>query len=55
MSQSRTLREKIFLSLAGGLTLVYVLVEYVGEPLYLKQKRQECDGVRQSCQGIVTR
>ena len=41
MSQSRTFREKIFLSLAGGLALVYVLVEYVGEPLYQKQKRQE--------------
>lgn len=41
MSQNRTLREKVVLTLAGGLALVYGLVEYVGEPLYLKQKRQE--------------
>ena len=41
MSQSRTLREKVILTLAGSLALVYGLVEYVGEPLYLKQKRQE--------------
>ena len=41
MSQNRTQREKIILTLAGSLALVYVLVEYVGQPLYLKQKRQE--------------
>jgi len=41
MSQSRTLREKIFLTLAGSLALTYGFVEYVGEPLYLKQKGQE--------------
>ena len=41
MSQSRTLREKVILTLAGSLTLTYVLFEYIGEPLYLKQKRQE--------------
>ena len=41
MSQNRTLREKVILTLAGSLTLAYVLFEYIGEPLYLKQKRQE--------------
>ena len=41
MSQSRTLREKVILVLAGSLVLVYVFVEYVGQPLYMKQKRQE--------------
>ena len=41
MSQNRTLREKIVLALAGSLVLTYVFVEYVGEPLYLKQKSQE--------------
>jgi Tfp pilus assembly protein PilO len=41
MSQNRTLREKIVLALAGSMVLVYVFVEYVGEPLYMKQKRQE--------------
>ena len=41
MSQNRTLREKIILTLAGSLVLIYVFVEYVGQPLYLKQKRQE--------------
>ena len=41
MSQNRTLREKIILALAGSMVLVYVFVEYVGEPLYMKQKRQE--------------
>lgn len=41
MSQDRTLREKIILTLATSLILVYVFVVYVGEPLYQKQKRQE--------------
>ncbi len=41
MSQSRTLREKFILTLAGGLVLAFGFVEYVGEPLYIKQKRQE--------------
>ena len=41
MIQKRTLREKVILALAGVVALVYGLVEYVGEPLYLKQKRQE--------------
>jgi len=41
MNQSRTLREKIILTLAGSLALTYVFVEYVGEPLYLEQKNQE--------------
>lgn len=41
MSQNQTLREKIVLTLAGSLALAYVFVEFVGEPLYLKQKGQE--------------
>ncbi len=41
MRQSRTLREKIVLTLAGALVLTYGFVEYIGEPLYLKQKGQE--------------
>jgi uncharacterized protein with PIN domain len=41
MSQNRTLREKVILTLAGSLVLAYAFVEYVGQPLYLKQKRQE--------------
>ena len=41
MSQSRTVREKIILTLAGSLVLTYIFVEFVGEPLYLKQKGQE--------------
>ena len=41
MSQRRTLREKIILALAGSLALTYIFVEFVGEPLYLKQKAQE--------------
>jgi len=41
MSQSRTFREKMILSLAGSLALAYVFVEFIGEPLYLKQKGQE--------------
>lgn len=41
MSQRRTLREKIILALAGSLALTYIFVEFVGEPLYLKQKGQE--------------
>lgn len=41
MSQRRTLREKIILTLAGTLALTYVFVEFVGEPLYLEQKGQE--------------
>ncbi len=34
MRQDRTLREKIVLTLATSLVLVYVFVVYVGEPLY---------------------
>ena len=41
MIQNRTLREKVILTLAGSLVLAYAFVEYVGQPLYLKQKRQE--------------
>ncbi len=41
MSQKRTLREKIILTLAGSMVLVYVFVEYIGRPLYMEQKRQE--------------
>ena len=41
MSQRRTTREKIILTLAGSLILIYVMVEYISQPLYLKQKRQE--------------
>jgi hypothetical protein len=41
MSQSRTVREKIILTLAGSLVLTYIFVEFVGEPLYMKQKGQE--------------
>ena len=41
MSQNRTLREKVILTLAISLTLAYVVFEYIGEPLYVKQKRQE--------------
>ena len=40
MNQSRTFREKVVLTLAGCLTLTYIFVEFVGEPLYLKQKSQ---------------
>ena len=43
MNQNRKLREKIILTLAGCLVLTYVFIEYVGQPLYLKQKRQEQD------------
>jgi hypothetical protein len=41
MRQNRTLREKVILALAGSLALAYIFVEFVGEPLYLKQKSQE--------------
>lgn len=41
MSQRRPLREKIILALTGCLVLIYVFVEYIGEPLYREQKRQE--------------
>jgi hypothetical protein len=40
MNQSRTFREKVILTLAGCLALTYIFVEFVGEPLYLKQKSQ---------------
>ena len=40
MNQSRTFREKVILTLAGCLTLTYIFVKFVGEPLYLKQKSQ---------------
>ena len=43
MSQSRTFREKVILTLAGSLALTYIFVEFVGEPLYRKQKIQEQD------------
>ena len=41
MSQRRTPREKVILTLAGILALTYGFVEFIGEPLYRKQKRQE--------------
>jgi Type II secretion system (T2SS), protein M subtype b len=41
MSQKYTLRKKIILGLTGCLAMIYVFVEYVGEPLYREQKRQE--------------
>ena len=41
MSQNRTFREKVILTLAGSLALTYIFVEFVGEPLYRKQKSQE--------------
>jgi len=41
MSQKRTFREKVILTLAGGLALTYVFVEFIGEPLYQKQKSQK--------------
>ena len=41
MSQRRTFRENIILTLAGSLALTYGFVEFIGEPLYLKQKGQE--------------
>jgi Tfp pilus assembly protein PilO len=41
MSQNRTFREKVVLTLAGSLALTYIFVEFVGEPLYMKQKGQE--------------
>ncbi len=43
MNQSRTFREKVILTLAGSLALTYIFVEFVGEPLYRKQKIQEQD------------
>ncbi len=41
MSQKWTAREKIILTLAGTMVLIFGFVEYVGEPLYREQKRQE--------------
>lgn len=41
MSQKRTFREKVILTLAGGLALTYVFVEFIGDPLYQKQKSQK--------------
>ena len=41
MSRNRTFREKVILILAGGLALTYIFIEFVGEPLYRKQKSQE--------------
>jgi len=41
MNQSRTFREKVILTLAGSLALIYIFVEFIGEPLYLEQKGQE--------------
>jgi len=41
MSKHRTFREVAILTLAGVLALTYGFVEFIGEPLYRKQKRQE--------------
>ena len=41
MSLNRTLREKYIWTLCGVLILTFAFVEYVGKPLYLKQKNQE--------------
>ena len=41
MSMNRTLRGKFIWTLCGGLILTFAFVEYVGKPLYLKQKTQE--------------
>ena len=41
MSQARTTREKVIVTLVAVVALVVVFVEYIGEPLYLKQKRQQ--------------
>jgi len=41
MSLNRTLREKYIWTLCGVLILTFAFVEYVGKPLYLKQKAQE--------------
>ncbi len=41
MSQKWTAREKIILTLAGAMVLIFGFVKYVGEPLYQEQKRQE--------------
>ena len=41
MSQKRTLREKVILTLAGSLALTYVFVEFIGDPLYQRQKSQK--------------
>ena len=41
MSRNRTVREKYIWTLCGVLILTFAFVEYVGKPLYLKQKNQE--------------
>jgi len=41
MSLNRTLREKYIWTLCGVLIFSFAFVEYVGQPLYLKQKNQE--------------
>jgi Tfp pilus assembly protein PilO len=41
MSQKWTAREKIILTLAGAMVLIFGFVKFVGEPLYQEQKRQE--------------
>jgi len=41
MSLNLTLREKYIWTLCGVLILTFAFVEYVGKPLYLKQKTQE--------------
>ncbi len=41
MSQTRTTREKVILTLTGAVVLAFVFVEYIAEPLYLKKKSQE--------------
>ncbi len=41
MSLNRTLREKYIWTLCGVLIFTFAFVEYVGKPLYLKQKTQE--------------
>ena len=39
--RQRTFREKLIFTLCGILALTFVLVEFVGKQLYLKQKEQE--------------
>ena len=41
MSWNRTLREKLILILCGALILAFAFVEFVGKPIYLKQKAQK--------------
>ena len=41
MSLNRTLRERIILILCGVLIVAFAFIEFVGKPLYSKQKTQE--------------